>query len=177
MVELDVSPVVETQRLRLRPVARRDGAWIAGFAADRDVARMTTRMPHPYGRADAEAFVEQAMRQDPRAARTFAVERRGGGPIGMLGFHPNAQGRPEIGYWLGRPHWGQGYATEAARGALRWARDEWKARLVVAGHFSDNPASGQVLCKADFLYTGEVRLERSLARDAEAPVRKMVWLA
>ena len=47
----------------------------------------------------------------------------------------------------------------------------------MAGHFSDNPASGQVLCKLGFLYTGEVKLMASTARGAEVPARMMVWLA
>ena len=81
------------------------------------------------------------------------------------------------GFWLGRRYWNRGYATEAVRGALRWAKRDWRKNVVVAGHFSDNPASGQVLCKAGFLYTGDIALVRSQARDQDVPTRMMVWLA
>ena len=83
----------------------------------------------------------------------------------------------EIGYWLGRPHWGQGYMTEAVDAGLVWAGQGWGRRYLLAGHFADNPASGQVLVKTGFLYTGEVVPRFSLARGEEAPTRMMVWLA
>ena len=82
-----------------------------------------------------------------------------------------------MGYWLGRPYWGQGLATEAASAALVWAGEGWRRRYLMAGHFADNPASGQVLCKTGFLYTGEVVPRHSLARGEAAPTRMMVWLA
>ena len=83
-----------------------------------------------------------------------------------------------MGYWIGRPYWGQGYATEAAAGAVGWAgADAGASGWVVAGHFADNPASGRVLEKAGFLYTGVVAPQFSKARGAVAPTRMMVWLA
>ena len=67
--------------------------------------------------------------------------------------------------------------TEAVRGVLVWASRNWRRRALVAGHFADNPASGRVLEKAGFLYTGEVRPKFSIARGADADTRMMVWLA
>ena len=65
----------------------------------------------------------------------------------------------------------------AVRAALGWVKRDWRKRLVVAGHFADNPASGQVLCKAGFLYTGDVEPRASRARGDEVPTRMMIWLA
>ena len=67
--------------------------------------------------------------------------------------------------------------TEAVRAALGWARGGWRRRYLLAGHYADNPASGHVLVKAGFLYTGEVIPRFSLARGESAPTRMMVWLA
>ena len=173
----DGSPVIATPRLRLRAPRAADAPKIAALANDPDVARMTTRMPHPYSLADAETFLEACASQDPTQETVFAIEHDGEGLVGMLGFHPDEDGRTELGYWLGRPHWGQGLATEAAAAALVWAGQDWKRRYLLAGHFADNPASGQVLCKTGFLYTGDVVLRHSLARGAPAPTRMMVWLA
>jgi RimJ/RimL family protein N-acetyltransferase len=173
----ELTPVIETERLRLRATQGADADWIAEQAGDIDVARMTTRMPHPYSRADAESFLEVVAQADPAKEAVFAVERQDGEPIGVLGFHPKESGQPEIGYWLGRRHWGRGYATEAAQGALDWAKHGWRKRWMIGGHFADNPASGQVLCKAGFLYTGETKLLHSVARGAPAATRMMVWLA
>lgn len=176
MVDLDISPIVETERLRLRPPAMSDARRVAALGNDLDIARMTSTMPHPYDLEDAEAFLAGSARNRPDHHAEFALEAQGE-LVGMLGFHPMADGRTEVGYWLGRAYWGRGYATEALRGALRWASREWRRRFVMARHFSDNPASGQVLCKAGFLYTGEVTLAHSRARGGQVPSRTMVWLA
>ena len=69
-------------------------------------------------------------------------------------------------------------ATEAARGAMAWARRDWRKKVVVAGHFADNEASAKVLIKTGFLYTGKVQNRLSRARGgAVVKTRMMVWLA
>jgi RimJ/RimL family protein N-acetyltransferase len=174
---IEAKPAIGSERLILREPAARDIPALVDLANDLGVAAMTERMPHPYDAADAEAFVEKVEAMNPRTDRVFAVEHRQFGLIGVLGFHEKQPRRAELGYWLGRPFWGRGYATEAVRAALGWARSEWRRNVVWAGHFSDNAASGQVLCKAGFLYTGDVERRPSIARGGEAPTRMMVWLA
>jgi RimJ/RimL family protein N-acetyltransferase len=177
MCAIDVSPVVATERLTLRGPTPADAPVVARMANDLAVAGMTTSMPHPYTSADAEDFCERALSQDWSREARFAIEHRHFGVVGMLGFETGFNGRPQLGYWLGRNFWNRGYATEAVRAALKWVKRDWRKGLVEAGHFSDNPASGQVLCKAGFLYTGDVALADSRARGAAAPLRRMVWLA
>lgn len=177
MVELETTPVLETARLRLRKPERRDVRRLATLLSDFDVARMTAAIPHPYSCTDAAAWVDRQADRDPARDVSFVVEAKDGdGVVGGLGFHPTAEGT-ELGYWLGKPYWGRGLATEAAEAALVWAKDDWKRRYLLASHFADNPASGAVLCKAGFLYTGERRMQDSLARGASADSRMMVWLA
>ena len=173
MCATELAPTIETPRLALRPVRPTDVNRIAELAADYDVARMTVRIPHPYSEEAAESFINR-MCEPGR----FAIETRAHGLIGVLGFHDlDRFGVPEIGYWLGKPHWGQGLATEAVSAALVWASRGWGRKVVRAGHFADNPASGNVLIKANFLYTGEVRAKPSLARGETAPTRMMIWIA
>ncbi|MDB5438871.1 MAG: N-acetyltransferase [Caulobacteraceae bacterium] len=170
---------IDTGRLTLRAPRRSDAPRIAALANDPAIARMTTRMPYPYGLDEAWSFVERCAGHDPDREQTFAIARDDE-LIGMLGFYPpRSDGRidAEIGYWLGRDYWGQGYATEAARAALRWASQSWGRKAVLSGHFSDNPASAGVLIKSGFLYTGEVQSRDSLARGEAADTRMMVWLA
>jgi RimJ/RimL family protein N-acetyltransferase len=169
---MTIQPELATARLRLRRPQRADAARIAELADDHDVARMTTRMPHPYARSDADAFLAGL---EGRREVVMLVEDADG-PVGMLGFHEHALG-PELGYWIGRPFWGRGYATEAAAAALRWADEAWRRKVVVSGHFADNPASGRVLEKSGFLYTGVVEPRFSLARGEPAATRMMVRLA
>jgi RimJ/RimL family protein N-acetyltransferase len=168
-----VNAVIDTPRLKLRPTRRQVARRVADRAAHFDVARMTVRIPHPYTDEQAQGFITR-MGEPGR----FAIEHAQDGLVGVLGFHDTDRfGAPELGYWLGRPYWGQGLATEAVSAALVWARDEWGRKVVRAGHFADNDASANVLIKSDFLYTGEVVEKPSLARGGVAPTRMMVWLA
>ena len=73
----------------------------------------------------------------------------------------------ELGYWIARAHWGQGYATEAARAVLSQARALGHKQLV-ASHFVDNPASGRVLRKVGFCPTGKRRIRYSAGRQGVA---------
>jgi RimJ/RimL family protein N-acetyltransferase len=176
MCAIATSPPIETERLRLRAPAPGDAARITELVSDFDIPRMTTRMPWPYGLSDAEGFLDRHERGDLGEERVFAIDHPAEGLIGVIGVHQ--EGRfPELGYWLGKPYWGQGFATEAAKAVLKWTRDDWGRKLVMAGHFADNPASGSVLIKCGFLYTGEVRLKHSVARGELTPTRMMVWIA
>jgi RimJ/RimL family protein N-acetyltransferase len=184
---IEQTPRIETRRLVLRAPESADAERIALLADDFDVARMTTSMPHPFHRHHAESFLARAGALDPARETVFAIELEDEGLIGIIGFHPtDAFGRrvggaraagPEVGYWIGRPYWGRGLASEAAAGALRWARKCWRRRVVTSGHFADNPASGRVLVKAGFLYTGEIEPRYSNARGETVDTRMMVWLA
>ena len=171
------APDIRTERLRLRRPRAADAPAIARHANDYAVASMTTRMPFPYELADAKVFVALCREMDPAQQATFAIEHKDAGVIGCLGFHRNGEAPLEIGYWLGRPYWGRGLATEAARAAVDWAHRDWGRRMIVSGHFEDNAASAGVLIKAGFLYTGEVQRRFSRTRSAEVPTRMMVSLA
>lgn len=177
MCVIEERPVIETQRLTLRVPAKADIERVAAFCVDHDVARMTTRMPSPYTRAHAEDFVARCRAQNRTRENTFAIDLVDEGLIGVVGLFPPVEGGLELGYWIGRPYWGRGYATEAVKGALEWARTSWRKRCVSAGHFADNDASGRVLVKAGFLYTGVVEHKPSIARGEPAATRMMVWLA
>lgn len=177
MCAIDVRPAIGTDRLILRGVTRADAPVIAEFANDLGVVGNTSQMPYPYRTTDADAFVAAAERADPRHEAVFAIEHREFGVIGVLAFDRNSAGRGEVGYWLGRPFWNRGYATEALCAALRWVKFDWRRHVVWAGHFADNRASGQVLVKAGFLYTGDVEWRQSVSRAEPVPTRMMVWLA
>lgn len=177
MMVIDHAPEIETRRLLLRAPRYADCTRIAEIANDFEVCSMSSRMPYPYGLEEARAFVEQCEDQDRSRENTFVIEDEREGVVGAIGF-ARPHGEPlEIGYWIGKAFWGRGIATEAARGALHWAKSQWRRKLVAAGHFADNHRSAQVLINAGFLYTGEVRQRHSRARGDDAPTRMMVWLA
>ncbi len=169
------TPILHAARTRLRPLKIADSTAMTTMASDFDVARMTTSIPHPFSTEVALDFIERMMAADLERDRAFGIETRDGDFAGVLGFHHRDGPAPEMGYWLGRPFWGQGLMTETARTALEWARDVWGKDYLVSGHFADNPASGRVLCKAGFLYTGDVVLRHSVARGEAAMTRMMSW--
>ena len=121
MCAVEITPVVSTERLILRGPVVTDAAAIAGLVNDRNVAGMTGMIPHPYGLADAEAFIARAQAIDWARDANWVIEHQAFGVVGGLGFKGGGA-RPEIGFWLGRPFWNRGYATEAVRGARKGAK-------------------------------------------------------
>lgn len=153
-----------SERLFLRPAFQEDWAAIkACLEADQEIVRNLARAPWPYGEDAARAFV--ALEQNARLPH-FLVTLPGEGVIGSAGLG-GQDGAPELGYWIARDYWGQGYATEAAGAVLRIACTLGHHRII-AGHFTDNPASGRVLAKLGFEPTGRIVDRDSLARDGRA---------
>lgn len=152
--------VLETERLVLRRPTLADVKAMARLANDRRVAQNTSRLPHPYTVSDAETFVE-FIAQQPRDT-SFAITCKGD-LLGVIGIDLGKPDVPEIGYWLGVPHWGRGYATEAARAVIDYAFEEFGGTELRAGARVVNPASRRVLEKCGFQWTGvELRRVRSL---------------
>lgn len=147
---------LETERLLLRPPENSDIAAITAFASDYAVSKNLARVPHPYTEDDAQSFVTRsAMLRAQGTDFSFAIVRKEGGLyLGGCGLHLRDNGLFELGYWLGQPHWGQGYATEAARKLAGFAFHCLKAVHITAGYFHDNPASGRVLEKLGFRPNG-----------------------
>ena len=156
---------IRSERLFLRPGWPEDWAELYSAIADEGVVRNLARAPWPYTIDDAKAF---APRPQAKLLPHFLVTLPGADGARLIGCAGLAKsgGEVELGYWIAREHWGQGYATEAARAVLRLA-ETLGHRRILAGHFIDNPASGRVLVKAGFKQTGEPQLRFSLARGSE----------
>ncbi len=144
--------VLRTARLRLRPPTAADIDAIVPLVDNPAIAMMTSRIPHPYGRADAERFIAWASDVGP-SGRVCAIIRADDGVLmGGCGIEAGKNRDHELGYWLGEPYWGHGYATEAARALIDAtfadpgvARIEASCRLI-------NDASRRILRKCGFRY-------------------------
>ena len=157
--------ILESERLILRPPRPTDIQSMTVWLSDFDVSKMTSRVPYPYGEGDAEAFL--AMADEHR----FVIQRKSDGVfLGMTGLH--AEEGPEtgyeFGYWLGKPFWGFGYATEAAHRLVSHAFAALDQGTVHAAWFYDNPASGRVLAKLGARHNG------SAMRDCRARGRSVL---
>lgn len=160
-----------TERLLLRPGWAEDAPALFEAIADEGIVRNLASAPWPYRVADAEAFI--ATERMPGESRFLVFRRTLGAPqlIGAAGFGKRPDGAVELGYWISRPNWGLGYATEAARAIVGIARDGLRLRKLHAGHFLDNPASSRVLRKIGFKPTGQIASRYSAGRGEPAPCR------
>lgn len=157
---------IRSERLFLRPGWPEDWAELLGAIGDEAIVRNLATAPWPYTMDHALAVARRA--QDRLLPHFFVTVPSGEGAklIGSVGLGWHGE-NVELGYWISRSHWGQGYATEAVRAVLRLA-PALGHRRITAGHFADNPASGRVLQKAGFRPTGETGIRFSLARGGEA---------
>lgn len=157
-----------TERLLLRPGWQEDAPALAQAIGDEMIVRNLASAPWPYREDDARAFLSGWTGESP--SRFLMVQRTASTPriIGCIGIDAMADGDVELGYWVARPFWGLGYATEAGRHMVELARTMGIRRLS-ASHFVDNPASGAVLRKLGFSPTGRRPVRNSKGRSAAAP--------
>jgi RimJ/RimL family protein N-acetyltransferase len=160
-----------TERLLLRPGWMQDAPALFEAVADEGIVRNLASAPWPYTPADAEAFL--TTERDAGAASALIFLRTEGAPrlAGSIGIGRRPDGELEFGYFIARRFWGQGFATEAGRAMLAFARDSLRLRKLNAGYFLDNPASGRVLEKLGFRPTGVVAPRYSAGRREAAPSR------
>lgn len=161
---------LETERLILRPPTLADAGPIAALLDDFDVVRWLSRVPWPYREEDARYFLTEVAPKE----HVWAIEPRGGEFVGVIGFSPGADGALDIGYWIGRRFWGQGYATEAGRAVIGHARRAWPGSRLTASRFVGNDASARVLKKLGFVEVGRART-RTLALDAEVEMTTLAF--
>ena len=160
-----------TERLLLRPGWIEDAPALVAAIGDEAVVRNLSRVPWPYGPAEAEAWLGKP--QDERRPRLLIFTRTSQpqlvGGIGIMDLDDGPAEQAELGYWIARAHWGKGYATEAARVVLDMAFHALRLSRIEAGHFADNIGSGRVLAKLGFTPLGQRMLYRSGLRPGVQP--------
>ena len=161
-----------TPRLLLRPGFPEDAMALATAMSDKAIARNLAVVPWPYTLRDAEAYL--ASPRDPVLPSFLILERTDSAPrlVGSCGLGRRPSGAVEMGYWIARPYWGRGLATEACGALVEIARALGLASLE-GSHFIDNPASARVLEKLGFEALGIIAPRMSCARGEEVPARLM----
>jgi ribosomal-protein-alanine N-acetyltransferase len=153
-------PTLETNRLILRPLALEDAQEIQALAGDFTIADTTLNIVHPYPDGLAEKWIsEHPAKFQQREAVTFAVTLKDHGQligVASLGFNLRFR-RGELGYWISKPYWNQGFATEASRAVIEFGFGSLGLHKIEATHLSRNPASGKVLQKMGFEQEGVLR--------------------
>ena len=140
--------VIRTARLTLRPFTRTDAPAIAALAGDPAVARMLVDIQLPFDERAARRWLDNAWGE-----LRLGIERSGE-LIGGVCYFCYPENTGGLGYWLGRAHWGQGFASEAAAALLCFGFEQERLQLFRSAHFIDNPASGRVLSRLGFQRRG-----------------------
>jgi [ribosomal protein S5]-alanine N-acetyltransferase len=153
-------PRLKTERLLLRPFTLADAKDVQRLAGDRDIASTTASIPHPYDDGVAEQWIamhQQRFEEGTWLNLAITCDPEGA-LVGALGlrFEPEHD-RAELGYWIGKPYWGRGYATEAARALVQYGFDTLGLHRIYARHLTRNPASGRVLQKIGMTHEGHRR--------------------
>jgi len=175
--------VLNTERLLLRAWTLEDAPAVDKAFADEDVVKMTGSKPYPYLPNTAFGSIAARTGKYLRGEMfDFAItDKTTNELVGGVGVFKRQSKSPyELGYWLAKPHWGKGYATEAAKKLMEWATQTLNADMIVAGHFEDNPASGRILYKLGFEQVGgpkETIPMYSLARGGRFPGYVYIWPA
>jgi 8-oxo-dGTP diphosphatase len=150
-------PVLDTARLRIRPLTPDDAEPLERLAGEWEVAKYTARIPHPY---PPSAAAEWIAANDDDNEIALAIERRSDGAfIGCCGYSPDEPGAVEIGYWIGRPFWRQGYASEAIAALIAYCFDNPALNRVVATVHPENVASVQLQERLGLVLVGERELD------------------
>jgi ribosomal-protein-alanine N-acetyltransferase len=153
-------PTLDTPRLRLRPFTIADAHDVQRYVSDRDIAAMTLTIPHPYPDDGAATWIgTHAAKYAAGQLASFAIAERDSGALaGAMGLTLEpAHGRAELGYWIGKPFWGRGYATEAGRAVLRFGFEALALNKIHAAVFLRNPASDRVIRKLGMKWEGRLR--------------------
>jgi RimJ/RimL family protein N-acetyltransferase len=153
-------PTLQTNRLILRPFELTDAKEVQRLAGDRSIADTTLEIPHPYEDGIAEKWISthQTKLEAGEMVNVAVILLETDGLIGAMGLTivPKFE-RAELGYWIGKPYWGNGYCTEAARAVLEYGFTTLNLNRIHAHHFKRNSTSGRVLQKLGMAHEGYAR--------------------
>ena len=150
-------PHLKTDRLTIRPLRMEDAPRVQELAGAREVALNTLLIPHPYAVGAAEEWIaSQAVKLQEENSLNLAIDD--GDLVGAIGLQiKKDHNHAEIGYWIGVPYWGRGYATEAVGAMIRYGFEELRLNKIYAAYFSRNAASGAVMRKNGMRHEGTLR--------------------
>ena len=169
-----MTTIIETERLILRPLRESDLEQLVLVLNNINITRNTARIPFPYTRADAEAFLEIMQHVEPGSLRRMITRKdRGDIVCGDIGYEADTTNSgADLGFWLAEADWRQGYGTEAARTMTDHAFEVAQHRAVFAGYRIGNEASRRILERLGFRATVEV-MTFSKGAGTEVPVIRM----
>ncbi len=167
---------METARIILRPWQEDDAEVLFKYASDPELGPLAGWPPHKSVDESREVIRTIFSKEGMWAV----VWKATGEPIGCVGYLSASDSNlaieadsAEVGYWIARPYWGKGICTEALRLVIDHCFKEKGFATLWGCYFPDNPASGRVMEKCGFEFTGKEVLCPNLKVGAERPVKVM----
>ena len=162
--------ILTTPRLKLRPPLLSDAPVMAKLMNEPDILRMTASpAPIVFSLSIEFLILNQLSQRQRGLGFAYAItDIETGHVMGEMDLFANRDGGKEIGYWIGRPYWGQGFITEAAKALIAESFESLSIAHIDAGVFSDNPASCRVLEKLGFTIQNQDGNTFSIARGKRA---------
>ena len=161
-------PVLTTERLTLRSFNPADASTVQDLAGNYNVSKSTLNIPYPYENGMAEEWISTHLEDwNSRTRLVYAITLTGTGQlIGAISLHDIDESQGELGYWIGEPHWGKGYCTEAASALIQFSFERLNLGKIHAEHLTANPASGKVMKKIGMRHIGSERKRDRHNRDS-----------
>lgn len=168
--------MIETARLRIRSYRDADLADLVALAGNWEIARWVGTIPHPYTEADGRDWIARVQENHATGRpRRFAIalketDRLIGG-VGLDGTTGDGSEEAALGYWVGKPYWGNGYAREAATAVINYGFETLDLETIRAYTDPDNAASQKVLLHCGLQIVGEIKLvARAYDGERRAPL-------
>jgi RimJ/RimL family protein N-acetyltransferase len=149
--------IIETKRLKLRPLTLSDSKDIAKAANNKEIYDKTLTIPYPYRLADAKSWLRSLKGADDKAVFGIELDGQIVGVVSLNGIKEKHMA--EIGYWLAEEHWGKGIISEAVEALVEYGFDELDLVRIYGKAFLFNPASGKVMEKCGFKKGGTLKKE------------------
>ncbi len=142
---------IKTKRLVLKkPTKKINVKSIVSQIGDWEVAKWLSEVPYPYTEQKAKEWLDNINYDD----LLFSIFRDNS-LIGGVGISLEEDNDFDLGFWIGRDHWGKGYATEAAMGLIQYVKEETNCKQITACYIKGNTGSSNVLMKLGFKKVGE----------------------
>ena len=150
---------IETCRLIIRCILQEDAERINQLQNDRAIADTTCRIPHPCSLEHTQKWIKGDLHSGGKDSGFFTIIlKKTDELIGVIGLEIDKQhDRAELGFWIGKMYWGEGYCTEAARAIIKYGFEQLRLHRIYTLHFAENISSGRVLQKAGMQHEGSLK--------------------
>ena len=156
------TPILETERLMLRPLEKKDVQEVFDcWMQDEDVCRyMYWHSTDDINVAEYFIDFELTMIDSDQWFRWLTVEKESQNICGtcLIYYHEDEKAW-DIAYNLGKKYWGKGYATEAMRRVMEYGKDVLGIKEIIAAHAIENTLSERVITKLGFEFEKEIPYE------------------